>query len=480
MAPWPTWAWRTASSTCSTRSGATSCSAPPTGPRTRVSGRFCDPLRIPVGQGIVGTVAVTGRPELIADTRQEPRYIRDDRLRLSELAVPLFFQEELIGVLDSEHSQEGFFTQEHLRLLTTLASMTAARVGQALMDAQLRDVRRVTTAIIESVLDAIITVDARGRVLAFNRAAELSFGCPTAEALLQPLSRFVPEVDVAEAFPGLREWVGVRGDGSRFPVEASVSHVTGRGQQLTTLILRDISERLRARREIEALNHGLEGRIAERTQELREANRQSERLLLNVLPQPIAERLKRGEHFIAERYDSVTVLFADLVGFTRWSSAIAPERVVAYLGRVFTAFDALTARHGLEKIKTIGDAYMVVAGLPTPLPGHAEVMARMALGMLEVMEAMKREDGAGLDVRLGMHTGPVVAGIIGTQKFAYDLWGDTVNLASRLEAQGVPGRVQVTESTWLALRERFDFEPRGEVDVKGLGRLETWLLVGER
>lgn len=450
------------------------------GPKNPRGREILDPLRIPVGRGIVGTVAVTGQPELITDTREDPRYIRDDSQRLAELAVPLLLRGEVIGVLDSEHSQRGFFTPEHLRMFTTLASMTASRIGQSLLDEQLRDTRRVTAAIIDSVLDAIITVDARGRVLGFNPAAERTFACSTAQALLRPLERFVPGADLGRLSAGLHELVGVREDGTRFPVEASVSRVRGRREELTTLILRDISERLRVQREISELNQGLEARISERTQELREANRQSERLLLNVLPQPIAERLKRGERAIAERYDSVAVLFADLVGFTRWSAAISPERAVAFLSRVFTAFDELTERHGLEKIKTIGDAYMVVAGLPTPSAQPGEAMARMALEMLETVERMKREEGGALDVRLGMHVGPVVAGILGTQKFSYDLWGDTVNMASRLESHGVPGRLQVTESTWLALREHFDFEPRGEVELKSLGRLKTWLLVGAR
>lgn len=450
------------------------------GPKNPTGREILDPLRIPMGRGIVGTVAATGQPELITDTREDSRYIRDDSQRLSELAVPLFFRGEVIGVLDSEHSRRGFFTAEHLRMFTTLASMTASRIGHSLLDEQLREARRVTTAIIESVLDPIITVDARGRVLGFNAAAERTFACAAAQALLQPLVRFVPDADPEHLGAGLHEWMGVRGDGARFPVEASVSTLQGRNQVLTTLILRDISERLRVQREISALNQGLEARIAERTQELQEANLQSERLLLNILPQPIAERLKRGERFIAERYDSVAVLFADLVGFTRWAAAIEPEQAVAYLSRVFTAFDALTERHGLEKIKTIGDAYMVVAGVPTPRLEHGEAMARLALEMLEAVEQMKHEEGGGLDVRLGMHVGPVVAGILGTQKFSYDLWGDTVNTASRLESHGVPGRLQVSEPTWRVLRERFDFEPRGEVELKSLGRLKTWLLVGER
>ncbi len=445
------------------------------GPKNPRGREILDPIRIPLGRGIVGTVAATGRPELISDTREDPRYIRDDQMRLSELAVPLFFRDQVIGVLDSEHSQQGFFTEEHLHLLTTIASMTASRISRVLLDEQLQDVRRVTDSIIESALDAIVTVDGKGRVIGFNRAAQSIFRCSASDALLQPFSRFLPGYDASLAPLGLLELTGVCADGTQVPVEASASRVLGRREMLTTLILRDISERLRAQRQIEELNQGLEVRIAERTRELSEASRQSERLLLNVLPQPIAERLKRGEQTIAERFEDVTVLFADLVGFTRWAGPIPPEQVVEVLGHVFTAFDALTGRHGLEKIKTIGDAYMVVAGVPMPREDHREAMARMALEMLETVKRL-RDAGMPVDVRIGMHSGPVVAGIIGTHKFAYDLWGDTVNMASRLESHGLPGRVHVSEPTYLALREHFDFEPRGQVDIKSIGPVRTWLL----
>ncbi len=224
----------------------------------------------------------------------------------------------------------------------------------------------------------------------------------------------------------------------------------------------------------------MEARITERTRELSEATRRSEQLLLSILPHPIVERLQRGENAIAERFEDVTVLFADLVDFTRWSMPLPPEHVVEILGQVFTEFDALTERYGLEKIKTIGDAYMVVAGVPAARPDHREVMAQMALQMLEAIQRLNRVLGTSLDVRIGMHSGPVVAGIIGTRKFAYDLWGDTVNLASRLESHGLAGRIHVGEATWLALRERFAFEPREEIEVKSIGRLKTWFLTGSR
>jgi class 3 adenylate cyclase len=204
----------------------------------------------------------------------------------------------------------------------------------------------------------------------------------------------------------------------------------------------------------------------------------SEALLLNVLPAPIAARLKQGEAVIADRFPEVTVLFADLVDFTASSDRSSPERVVQVLAGLFTAFDRLAARFGLEKIKTIGDAYMVVGGLPEPRRDHARAVAEMALALRE--EAGRHRDPAGrpLALRIGIDSGPVVAGVIGTAKFSYDLWGDTVNMASRMESTGVPGCIQVTERAWRRLRAGYRFERRGPVQVKGKGEVVTWFLVG--
>jgi class 3 adenylate cyclase len=204
----------------------------------------------------------------------------------------------------------------------------------------------------------------------------------------------------------------------------------------------------------------------------------SERLLLNVLPAPIAERLKAGEAVIADAFSDVTVLFADLVGFTRRSQGIGPAQVVAVLNELFSAFDRLAQQQGLEKIKTIGDAYMVAGGLPTPRPDHAEAIAEMALAMQA--EVARRTDPSGqpLQVRIGIDTGPVEAGVIGTSKFSYDLWGDTVNTASRMESHGLPGCSQVTARTYQRLRDGYRFQCRGPIPVRGMGEMVTYLLVG--
>jgi class 3 adenylate cyclase len=203
----------------------------------------------------------------------------------------------------------------------------------------------------------------------------------------------------------------------------------------------------------------------------------SERLLRNVLPDPIAARLKQGEEVIADGFPEVTVLFADLVDFTRRSQDSTPERVVRVLDELFSAFDRLAERHGLEKIKTIGDAYMVVGGLPEPRPDHAEAVAEMALALREEVPRHADPDGRPLAVRIGIDTGPVVAGVIGRRKFSYDLWGDTVNTASRMESGGVAGGIQVTDRTYRRLRDGYRFERRGPVQVKGKGELVTWFLV---
>lgn len=204
----------------------------------------------------------------------------------------------------------------------------------------------------------------------------------------------------------------------------------------------------------------------------------SEGLLLNILPKAIAERLKREPGVIAEAYEEVTVLFADVVDFTPFTERTDPARVVGVLDDIFSAFDVLAARHGLEKIKTIGDAYMVVAGLPDPRPDHAEAMAEMALDMIDAVELLREPRGFDLAIRVGMDSGPVIAGVIGRHKFSYDLWGDTVNTASRMESHGLPGRIQVSEAAYRRLRGRYGFESRGQIEVKGKGRQAAYLLTG--
>ncbi len=207
----------------------------------------------------------------------------------------------------------------------------------------------------------------------------------------------------------------------------------------------------------------------------------SERLLDNLLPETIAARLKNEpQKIIADDLTHVTILFADIVDFTPRATSLPAPEVVAFLNRVFTEFDQLADLHRLEKIKTIGDAYMVAAGMPDPRPDHAAAIAEMALDMLEVTRRLSAETGEDVAVRVGLHTGPAVAGVIGTRKFFYDVWGDTVNTAARMESQGEPGRIQTTPEARAALADAYEFEPRGEIEVKGKGRMTTWWLTGRK
>ncbi len=204
----------------------------------------------------------------------------------------------------------------------------------------------------------------------------------------------------------------------------------------------------------------------------------SERLLLNVLPHAIATRLKQGERTIAERYNGVTVLFADVVDFSQFASHTDPEDLVSLLNDLFSRFDQLAGQHGLEKIKTIGDSYLAVGGLPERRTDHAEAIAQMALDMLGALDAFNADRGSKLRMRIGLNSGPVVAGIIGRQKFSYDLWGATVNLASRMQSSGVPNGIQVTTTTQELLQGKFRLTPRGSITCKGVGEVNTFLLDG--
>ncbi|MCH2115442.1 MAG: adenylate/guanylate cyclase domain-containing protein [Pirellulales bacterium] len=217
-------------------------------------------------------------------------------------------------------------------------------------------------------------------------------------------------------------------------------------------------------------------RTAEAKLDLERQN--SEKLLLNILPVSIAQRLKEEYTIIADHFESATVLFSDIVGFTALSEKVTPTELVGRLNRIFSSFDDLVERHGLEKIKTIGDAYMVAGGFPELKDGHAQDVSKMALDMLDVISSCNRETDDPVSIRIGIHTGPAVAGVIGFKKFAYDVWGDTVNTASRMESSGLPGRIQISEQVAKLLGDDFVIEERGTIDVKGKGRMKTYWLVG--
>lgn len=205
----------------------------------------------------------------------------------------------------------------------------------------------------------------------------------------------------------------------------------------------------------------------------------SERLLLNILPSPIVKQLKERPNTIAERFEECSVLFSDIVGFTNLTRSMPAVDVVSHLNTIFSAFDDLADHYGLEKIKTIGDAYMVVGGLPKPDPEHAEKIAHFALDILDVVQDYRERTNLPLELRIGINSGDAVAGVIGKRKFIYDLWGDSVNTASRMESHGLPGKIQVTESTYQLIQSKFEFNNRGTIDVKGIGPVQSYILISK-
>jgi class 3 adenylate cyclase len=257
--------------------------------------------------------------------------------------------------------------------------------------------------------------------------------------------------------------------------------VTPSGFALGTLCAIDSSPRQLSQAQLDALR--ALGRQAIAQMELRlnlkkvaAEQTKSEALLCSILPAPVVSRLKAGEQVIADRFGAVSILFADLVGFTGLAGQLAPDALVELLDRIFSCFDDLCRRHGVEKIKTIGDAYLAVAGVPQARPDHAQVLAQLALAMREAFYALPPVRELGLELRMGLHSGPAIAGVIGKYKFSYDLWGDTVNLASRMESHGLPGKIQLSADTAALLQGHYTLQVRGFIEVKGKGRVETFWL----
>jgi len=220
--------------------------------------------------------------------------------------------------------------------------------------------------------------------------------------------------------------------------------------------------------------------IQQQHQQLEKERQKSENLLLNILPYSIAQRLKEDQSVIADHFHSTTVLFTDIVGFTELSENLTPSEVVQFLNQIFSSFDNLVEKYQLEKIKTVGDAYMVAGGFPEPRSSHVEAIADLALEMRESIAEFHTEKNQSVCMRTGIHTGPAVAGVIGIKKFIYDVWGDTVNTASRMESHGIGGQIQVSDATYKVLKDQYIFKKRGMIEIKGKGRLKTYWLQGKK
>lgn len=360
-------------------------------------------------------------------------------------------------------------------LVSAVAAQLGSVLGQKAAEEAMRQAEAKYRIIYENATEGIFQTTPDGRFLSANPALARIYGYNSPQELISQMhdigrqlyidpqrrTQFIAAMQKQDVLSGF-ESLAYRKDGSAIW----------------------ISENVRAVRDVDGAILYYEGTVENITarkvaaEALRYQQEQSEALLLNTLPAPIAQRLKMQESSIADSFAEVTVMFADIVGFTQLSENIPPTDLVNLLNTIFSAFDQLTERHGLEKIKTIGDAYMVVGGLPIPRSDHAQAIADMALDMQKSIADFNAKTGEAFSIRIGINTGPVVAGVIGIKKFIYDLWGDTVNTASRMESHGIPGRIQVSAETYARLQDDYQFEERGVIQVKGKGEMLTYLLTG--
>jgi urea ABC transporter urea binding protein len=358
-------------------------------------------------------------------------------------------------------------------VVTSLSDFTERKqVEEALRNAEER-----YRSIFENIGEGLFQVTPEGRFLSANPALAQIYGYDSPEELIEKITDINQQLYVEKS----RRAIFLSRLQTYNTVTNFVSQVYRKDGNLIW-----ISENAHVVRDAEGKELYYEGSVVDITvrkvweEALRYQRECTEQLLLNILPEPIAQRLKLQESTIADSFASVTVLFADLINFTETSSRIPATKLVKLLNKIFSEFDRLSEKHGLEKIKTIGDAYMVVGGLPMHRTDHAEAIAEMALDMQRQITRFKGIDGKPFRLRIGINTGPVVAGIIGTKKFTYDLWGDTVNVASRMESQGIAGRIQVTANTYKRLKDKYLFEKRGIIPVKGKGEMVTYWLTGRK
>ncbi|MGC2238842.1 MAG: adenylate/guanylate cyclase domain-containing protein, partial [Pyrinomonadaceae bacterium] len=329
-------------------------------------------------------------------------------------------------------------------------------------------------SIVENAMEGIFQSTPSGGYISANPALAKLYGYDSPEELMSDIKNISQQLYV-DAERRLEFVAAMEADNAVSGFESMVCRKDGRRIW--------VSENVRAVRDAKGELLYYEGTVSDITERklaqeaLKVQQEQSEKLLLNILPKPIAERLKAQQSTIADSFADVSVLFADIVGFTELSARMSPTELVKRLNVIFSHFDQLAEKYGVEKIKTIGDAYMVVGGLPMPRDDHAEAIAQMALGMQAKIAKLSADTGEKLAIRIGINSGPVVAGVIGVSKFTYDLWGDTVNVAARMEATGFAGRIQVTDVTYELLKDKYFLERRGVIQVKGKGNMMTyWLL----
>ncbi|MEG4085485.1 adenylate/guanylate cyclase domain-containing protein [Microcoleus sp. POL10_C6] len=429
--------------------------------------------------GLPGRVWASKQPEWVEDiSKGYPHFLRSQiALELGFKAgfgVPILVGDEVLAVLVFFKNSSGGKDARFIDVFNAVGTQLGSLIQRKQAEELLRIAQEKYHSIVENAMEGIFQSTPSGGYLSANPALAKLYGYESPEELMSEIKNiaqqlyvdperrleFVAAMDTENAVSGFESMV-CRKDGRRIWVSENVRAVRDSKGELIYYegTVSDITERKLAQ------------------EALKVQQEQSEKLLLNILPKPIAERLKAEQSTIADSFAQVSVLFADIVGFTELSARMSPTELVKRLNVIFSHFDQLAEKYGVEKIKTIGDAYMVVGGLPTPRQDHAEAIAQMALGMQAKIAKLSADTGEKLAIRVGINSGPVVAGVIGVSKFTYDLWGDTVNVAARMEATGFAGSIQVTDVTYELLKDKYLFERRGVIPVKGKGDMMTyWLL----
>ncbi|MEG4273122.1 MULTISPECIES: adenylate/guanylate cyclase domain-containing protein [unclassified Microcoleus] len=439
-------------------------------------------LTFPMNIGLPGRVWASKQPEWVEDvSRGYPHFFRSQiALELGFKAgfgIPILVGDEVLAVLVFFKISSGRKDAQFIDIFNAVGTQLGSLIQRKQAEELLRVAEERYHSIVENAMEGIFQSTPSGGYLSANPALAKLYGYDSPEELMSEIKNiaqqlyvdperrreFVAAMDAENAVSGFESMV-CRKDGRRIWVSENVRAVRDSKGELLYYegTVSDITERKLAQ------------------EALKVQQEQSEKLLLNILPKPIAERLKAEQSTIADSFAQVSVLFADIVGFTELSARMSPTELVKRLNVIFSHFDQLAEKYGVEKIKTIGDAYMVVGGLPTPRQDHAEAIAQMALGMQEKIAKLCAETGEKLAIRVGINSGPVVAGVIGVSKFTYDLWGDTVNVAARMEATGFAGSIQVTDVTYELLKDKYMFERRGVIPVKGKGNMMTYWLLGKK
>ncbi|BAZ38381.1 adenylate/guanylate cyclase with integral membrane sensor [Calothrix sp. NIES-4101] len=427
------------------------------------------------GTGLPGRIWTMGTPIWVRD-------ITNDVDERSQFAIKAGLKAAFgFPILDDRHTFGVmiFFSREVqppdielLQMMVSIGSQIAEFIKRKHAEEALLESEERYRDLFENANDLIQSVNTYGEIIYVNRAWRETLGYSENEITNMNLFDIIPSdyqkhcrqifsrVIAGKNFESLQTAFLTK-NGDKIILEGNINCKFADGRPVATRgIFRNITQRITVENA------------------LREQQEQTERLLLNILPETIANRLKTQPGNIAEDFANVSVLFADIVGFTEISSQLGAIQLVQLLNKIFSAFDRLCDRYGLEKIKTIGDAYMVVGGLPNRSSRHAQAIANMAIDMQNAIACFNIENQQNFNIRIGIHSGPVVAGVIGIKKFTYDLWGDTVNIASRMESHGLVGQIQASQDTYNLLSDEFTWEKRGEIEVKGKGTMTTYLLKG--